>query len=230
MTTASKVWTEKFAQMSHGRRATGRQERVYRPSCCMARAGTRAAKTGRCHGPSVTAASGFCDGLPELGSGDVFDQEFSFAYLVDHVREFMSLGIDSANVRCHSMGGWILTLLSYESPDRVRKAVNVAAAARHASLAEHVESRCRRPRHPPALFTLANASAAVSTSKIGRPVIAKLTCQSCRRLRQSHAPHDQSANSPALQYANDAYPSSSANAGGVGSERSGQLARELGCR
>src|SRR3979411_2762633 len=36
------------------------------------------------------------------------------------------LGIESANVVGHSMGGWILTLLSYESPNRVRKAVNVA--------------------------------------------------------------------------------------------------------
>jgi pimeloyl-ACP methyl ester carboxylesterase len=61
------------------------------------------------------------------GSGDVLDQEFSFAYLVDHVREFMDLlGIEQANVVGHSMGGWILTLLSYESPHRVRKAVNVA--------------------------------------------------------------------------------------------------------
>src|SRR3974377_534355 len=35
------------------------------------------------------------------------------------------LGIEQANVVGHSMGGWILTLLSYESPDRVRRAVNV---------------------------------------------------------------------------------------------------------
>ena len=61
------------------------------------------------------------------GTGDVLDQEFSFAYLVDHVREFMDvLGIEQANVVGHSMGGWILTLLSYESPERVRRAVNVA--------------------------------------------------------------------------------------------------------
>ena len=61
------------------------------------------------------------------GPGDPFDQELSFAYLVDHVREFMDvLGIDQANAVGHSMGGWILTLLCYESPNRVRKAVNVA--------------------------------------------------------------------------------------------------------
>ena len=73
------------------------------------------------------------------GTGDVFDQEFSFAYLVDHVREFMDvLGIEQANVVGHSMGGWILTLLCYESPNRVRKAVNVCGGgAAHAAAAEH---------------------------------------------------------------------------------------------
>ena len=61
------------------------------------------------------------------GVGDVFQQEFSFAYLVDHVREFMDvLGIERANFVGHSMGGWIVTLLSYESPERVNKVVNVA--------------------------------------------------------------------------------------------------------
>src|SRR5689334_24719804 len=60
------------------------------------------------------------------GPGDVFNQEFSFAYLVDHVREFMdALGIEKANFVGHSMGGWIVTLLAYESPDRVNKLVNV---------------------------------------------------------------------------------------------------------
>ena len=51
------------------------------------------------------------------GPGDVFDQEFSFAYLVDHVREFMdAMGIEKANIVGHSMGGWIATLMGYESP------------------------------------------------------------------------------------------------------------------
>ena len=62
------------------------------------------------------------------GPGDVFDQEFSFAYLVDHVREFMdALGIEKANIVGHSMGGWIATLMGYESPDRINKLVLVAA-------------------------------------------------------------------------------------------------------
>src|SRR5438132_3528821 len=58
------------------------------------------------------------------GFGDVFDQELSFAYLVDHIREFMDvLGIEKANVAGHSMGGWIATLLAYESPDRLNQVI-----------------------------------------------------------------------------------------------------------
>ena len=53
--------------------------------------------------------------------------EMSFAYLVDHVREFMDvLGIEKANIIGHSMGGWIVTVFAYESPERVNKMVNVA--------------------------------------------------------------------------------------------------------
>jgi len=60
--------------------------------------------------------------------GDVFNQEFSFAYLVDHIREFMdALGIEKTNMAGHSMGGWIATLMGYESPDRINKLVLVAA-------------------------------------------------------------------------------------------------------
>ena len=59
-----------------------------------------------------------------FGTSDVFDQEFSFAYLVDHVREFMdALGIEKANLAGHSMGGWIATLFAYESPERLNKVV-----------------------------------------------------------------------------------------------------------
>ena len=71
-----------------------------------------------------------CLAIDELnwGPGDVFDQELSFAYLVDHVREFMDvMGIEKANVVGHSMGGWIATLMGYESPDRINKLVLVAA-------------------------------------------------------------------------------------------------------
>jgi pimeloyl-ACP methyl ester carboxylesterase len=62
------------------------------------------------------------------GPGDVFNDEFSFAYLVDHVREIMDgLGLDRANIVGHSMGGWLATLFAYESPERVNKLVLVAA-------------------------------------------------------------------------------------------------------
>src|SRR5262245_43364988 len=57
-----------------------------------------------------------------FGAGDVFNDEFSFAYMVDHVREFMdALDIEKANVVGRSMGGWITTLFGYESPERVNK-------------------------------------------------------------------------------------------------------------
>lgn len=62
------------------------------------------------------------------GPGDIFNDEFSFAYLVDHVREVMdAIQIDRANIVGHSMGGWLATLFAYESPERVNKLVLVAA-------------------------------------------------------------------------------------------------------
>ncbi len=62
------------------------------------------------------------------GPGDPFDLEFSFAYQVDHIREFMDvLGIEKANIVGHSMGGWLASLIAYESPERVNKLVLSAA-------------------------------------------------------------------------------------------------------
>jgi pimeloyl-ACP methyl ester carboxylesterase len=62
------------------------------------------------------------------GPGDVFDQEFSFGYLVDHIREFMdALDIKRTNIAGQSMGGWIVTLLAYESPERLERVVFSAA-------------------------------------------------------------------------------------------------------
>lgn len=62
-----------------------------------------------------------------FGPGDVLEQPYSFAYLVDHLREFQDLlGIAPSHVIGHSMGGWLGVLLAYESPDRVLRFVDVA--------------------------------------------------------------------------------------------------------
>lgn len=62
------------------------------------------------------------------GLGDRFPGEYSFAYLVDFVRELQDgLGIESSHIVGHSMGGWVATLFGYESPNRVNKLVLVAA-------------------------------------------------------------------------------------------------------
>lgn len=55
-------------------------------------------------------------------------QEYSFAYLVDFIREFQdSLGLEKTNLVGHSMGGWLASLFGYESPHRLNKLVLVAS-------------------------------------------------------------------------------------------------------
>lgn len=55
---------------------------------------------------------------------DTLDEEYSFAYLVDFVREFQdALGIVHSDIVGASMGGWLAGLLAYESPERVDKLV-----------------------------------------------------------------------------------------------------------
>lgn len=62
-----------------------------------------------------------------FGTGSRLQQPYSFAVLVDFVRELQdALGIDSADVVGHSMGGWVASLLAYESPDRVERLVLIA--------------------------------------------------------------------------------------------------------
>jgi pimeloyl-ACP methyl ester carboxylesterase len=62
------------------------------------------------------------------GKGDRLDLEYSFAYLVDFVREFQdALGLESSHIVGHSMGGWLASLFAYESPNRVDKLVLVAS-------------------------------------------------------------------------------------------------------
>ena len=54
--------------------------------------------------------------------------EYSFAYIVDFVREFQdALGIERSNIVGHSMGGWLASLFAYESPNRVNKLVLVGS-------------------------------------------------------------------------------------------------------
>src|SRR5579872_268469 len=135
MTTAEKVWTEKFVQMTHGKTRYW-EAGTGTPTILLHGAGWNSGceNWALTMGPLSQHLRVLAMDCLNWGLGDVLDQEFSFAYLVDHVREFMDvLGIDNANFVGHSMGGWILTLLCYESPDRVLKAVNVAgggAAAR----------------------------------------------------------------------------------------------------
>src|SRR5437016_2368969 len=62
------------------------------------------------------------------GMGDRLQQEYSFAYIVDFVREFQdALDIKRSNIVGQSMGGWIAGLFAYESPERVNKLVLVCA-------------------------------------------------------------------------------------------------------
>ncbi len=128
MTTAEKVWTEKYAEMTHGKTRYWEAGAGF-PTILLHGAGW----TSGCEswtrniGPLSEHFHVFAIDCLNWGVGDVFQQEFSFAYLVDHVREFMDLmGVERANFVGHSMGGWIVTLLAYESPQRVNKLVNVA--------------------------------------------------------------------------------------------------------
>lgn len=61
------------------------------------------------------------------GPGDQLDQPYSFAYLVDFLRELQdALGLGRTHVVGHSMGGWLGALLAYESPQRVDRLVIIA--------------------------------------------------------------------------------------------------------
>jgi pimeloyl-ACP methyl ester carboxylesterase len=128
MAIAEKVWTENFAQMNHGRTRYW-EAGSGTPTILLHGAGWNSGceSWALAMGPLSTRLRVLAIDCLNWGTGDVLDQEFSFAYLVDHIREFMDvMGIDQANVVGHSMGGWLLTLLCYESPNRVRRAVNVA--------------------------------------------------------------------------------------------------------
>jgi len=178
MTTATKVWTEKYAQLGHGKTRYW-EAGTGTPTILIHGAGWNSG----CENWALTMAP-LSEHLRVLaidclnwGPGDILPQEFSFAYLVDHVREFMDvLGIEQANVVGHSMGGWILTLLSYESPNRVLKAVNVAGGgAATRPLQNMVEFKVPSPEAIRQHFTrLAEASGGTLTvDELAAPYIAK---------------------------------------------------------
>ena len=186
MTTTQKVWTENYLEMSHGKTRYWEAGTGCRPSCCTVRAGTRAARTGpwpwaRC--PSTCGCWPWT--VLNWGTGDVLDQEFSFAYLVDHVREFMDgLGIAQANVVGHSMGGWILTLLCYESPNRVRKASMCRRRSGGAAAADdgRIQGAGARADSPALYSGWPTRAAARSTSTSSpRRSFASATCRVTRR-------------------------------------------------
>lgn len=128
MANGTKAWIEKFAEMSHGKTRYWEAGTGY-PTILIHGAGwTSGCETwARNIGPLSERLHVYAIDCLNWGLGDVFNQEMSFAYLVDHVREFMDVnGLEKANLVGHSMGGWIVTLFAYESPGRVNKVVNVA--------------------------------------------------------------------------------------------------------
>ena len=69
------------------------------------------------------------------GPGDQLDLDYSFGYMVDSLREMQdALGLERTHVVGHSMGGWLASLLAYESPERVDSLVLVASGGLLAGL------------------------------------------------------------------------------------------------
>jgi pimeloyl-ACP methyl ester carboxylesterase len=117
--------TEKYVNLTHGKTRYFEAGAGY-PTILIHGAGWVGAADGWLHIMPALAEKLHVMSIDCLnwGPGDVYDREFSFSYLVDHVREFMdALGIEKANIAGHSMGGWISTLFAYESPERINKVV-----------------------------------------------------------------------------------------------------------
>lgn len=128
MTTTTTI-TERYVELSHGKTRVleaGRGE----PVILLHGAGyTSDADSWRLTIPALAARLRVlaldCLGW---GLGDRLPTAYSFAYLVDHVREVQdALGLARTHLVGHSMGGWIASLLAYESPQRVDKLVLVAS-------------------------------------------------------------------------------------------------------
>lgn len=128
MAIETKTWTEKYLEMSHGKTRYWEAGTGY-PTILVHGAGwTSGCETWAMNmGPLSEKYRVLAIDCLNWGLGDVVQQEFSFPYLVDHIRELMDLlGIEKANFVGHSMGGWLVTLMAYESPERVNKLVNVS--------------------------------------------------------------------------------------------------------
>jgi pimeloyl-ACP methyl ester carboxylesterase len=129
MATQTAQISEKYATLSHGRTRYFEAGSGYPTLLLHGAAFDHGADNWLANLPSLASSLRVLapDSL-NWGPGDIFDAEFSFAYQVDHIRELMdALGIGRANLVGHSMGGWLATLLAYESRERVNKLVLVAA-------------------------------------------------------------------------------------------------------
>jgi pimeloyl-ACP methyl ester carboxylesterase len=178
MALAERVWTEQFVELSHGKTRYWEAGKGT-PTILLHGAGWNSGceNWALAMGPLSQHLHVYAIDCLNWGTGDVLDQEFSFAYLVDHVRELMdAFDIDRANVVGHSMGGWILSLLSYESPNRLNRAVNVAGGgAATRPLQTMVEFKVPEPEQIREHYTrMANASGgSLSIDELAAPFIRK---------------------------------------------------------
>jgi pimeloyl-ACP methyl ester carboxylesterase len=69
----------------------------------------------------------------------VLDEGPTFELMLEHLRELMDhLGLESANVVGHSMGGWLSAHFAYQSPLRVRKLMMLCAAGMNSAPAASI--------------------------------------------------------------------------------------------
>ena len=176
MTTVTKTWTEQFVHLTHGKTRYWEAGTGY-PTILIHGAGWNSGCESWALniGPLSAKLRVLAIDCLNWGTGDVLDQEFSFAYLVDHVREFMdALGIEKANFVGHSMGGWIVTLLAYESPDRVNKLVNVSGGGTATRpLQNMVEFTVPSPEQIREMIANRYPSGTVDTDEMAAPYIKK---------------------------------------------------------
>ena len=177
MTTVPKAWIEKYVEMSHGKTRYWETGTGY-PTILIHGVGWNSG----CEvwalnmGPLSEQLRVLAMDSLNWGPGDVFDQEFSFAYLVDHIREFMdALGISTANFIGHGLGGWIVTLLSYESPDRVSKVVNMdGGGIATRNLQNLVEFKVPSPEQIRSQIAQRYPEGSVDVEELAAPSIAKI--------------------------------------------------------